>query len=216
MLGTGSPLVDQGTGTSYAVATVAGAAALWLAHHGRAQLVQRYGAEKLPFIFNQVLRASCTPVNDPSWTPGQFGAGLLDVHALLKASLPAVGAHVVPTAGMFFAEHVAVDAGGLETFAHLFETSLADDPGRAGGALEATLVGLLRTTPADLRWRLNEVGQELAFHVAADPRLYRQFTAAIVGRQAGGAPEAAAPRLAALRADLWRGGSQALRAALEG
>ncbi|ARV62616.1 hypothetical protein BZZ01_31830 [Nostocales cyanobacterium HT-58-2] len=51
--------VRQGSGTSFSAPEVAGVAALWLSYHGREQLIERYGAEKIPFIFNQILRDSC-------------------------------------------------------------------------------------------------------------------------------------------------------------
>ncbi len=49
-------LVERSSGTSYAVATAAGACALWLGHHGRDALVQRYGAGKLASVFLKLLQ----------------------------------------------------------------------------------------------------------------------------------------------------------------
>lgn len=79
--------VAQGSGTSFAVATVAGIAALWLAKHGRNKIIQACGGEeKIAFTFLQLLRSTATPV--PGWPAGQFGGGLVDADKLLDAPLP--------------------------------------------------------------------------------------------------------------------------------
>ncbi|HSH80301.1 MAG TPA: S8 family serine peptidase [Herpetosiphonaceae bacterium] len=183
--------VGRGSGTSYAVASVAGVAALWLARHGRDQLTQRYGAEKIPFIFNQILRNTCTPMTGPTWIPGEFGTGLVNAEAVLDAPLPAVSTSAIPAPAHFLQPHVTLDAGGLVTFAHLFEQSLHSHLGRgamANGAvhelpLEAHLAELLNSTEAQLPSRLKEIGQELAFHFVANPSVYRQFEASLAHRR---------------------------------
>ncbi|QSQ19009.1 S8 family serine peptidase [Pyxidicoccus parkwayensis] len=78
--------VAQSDGTSFAVATIAGIAALWLAYHGRDNLLARYaGGPLLSEVFRQVLCASCT-----SWEqdPGLWGAGLVNARGCLQAPLP--------------------------------------------------------------------------------------------------------------------------------
>jgi len=80
-------------------------------------------------------------------------------------------------------EHPAIDNGGLATFHHLFETALPKSPGRTQFAAMATvdtdlwsrLAELLDVTEEELPTRLKEIGQELAFHLAANPALYEQF-----------------------------------------
>lgn len=72
-------------GTSYAVAHVAGAAALWLAYHGRDQLIDRYGRHQLQAVFRYVLRASASR---PKPWPAGLGTGVLDAEALLRRPLP--------------------------------------------------------------------------------------------------------------------------------
>ena len=175
----GRPAVGRGSGTSYAVATVAGVAALWLSHHGRDKLVQRYGAEKIPVIFNQLLRDTCDPV--PEWGEG-YGRGLVNAARLLAAELP--GARdALPNARALLREHPTIDDGGLATFRHLFETALPRRPATRGfaarggtdGELAARLAELLGVGEEEVPARLNEVGQELAFRFASDPELYRQF-----------------------------------------
>src|SRR5213075_2790111 len=114
--------VSRGYGTSFAVAAVAGVAALWLSYHGRDQLIQRYGAEKIPFIFNQIVRQSCEQV--PAWEQGSFGAGLVNARKVLAAELPDDINMPMPATAFALQQHVAIDSGGLATFAHVFQTSL--------------------------------------------------------------------------------------------
>ncbi|AKQ66398.1 Subtilisin precursor [Myxococcus hansupus] len=80
--------VAKSSGTSHATATVAGIAALWLAHHGRDNLLARYqGGPPLAQVFRHVLRATCDswPASKESW-----GAGLVNAKACLQHRLPAV------------------------------------------------------------------------------------------------------------------------------
>jgi serine protease len=77
--------VDQGQGTSFAVALTAGVAALWLAHHGRANLiaVARARGETVQVMFNRLLRATARrPVG---WDSAEMGTGIVDAQALLAA-----------------------------------------------------------------------------------------------------------------------------------
>lgn len=80
--------VGHGCGTSYAAASVAGIAALWLAHFGRAELLKISGTGKLGRLFRTMLtRTARTPAG---WNRSEFGAGIVDAEALLKAA-PAMG-----------------------------------------------------------------------------------------------------------------------------
>jgi hypothetical protein len=76
-----------GTGTSFAVAHVSGAAALWLAYHGRDALMERYGRHRLQAVFRHVLLRSAQP-----WQTAElgtrYGRGILDARALLAQPLP--------------------------------------------------------------------------------------------------------------------------------
>lgn len=196
--------VGRGSGTSFAVATVAGVAALWLSHHGRANLAARFGEEKIPVIFNQMLRDSCDAV--PGWDSG-FGRGLVNAEKLLAAPLPAArGGAIrggaarggpVPMVAHALVDHPAIDNGGLTTFTHLFENALPGGPAgrprnfnglaRAHAELQTRLAELLRVTEAELPSRLKEVGQELAFHLASDPELYARFAASLSRKKPRGA-----------------------------
>lgn len=78
---------DQGQGTSFAVALTAGVAALWLAHHGRANLVAAAHArgETLQSMFLRLLKA--TARRPAQWDPFEMGPGIVDARGLLGADL---------------------------------------------------------------------------------------------------------------------------------
>jgi subtilisin family serine protease len=83
----GDPSVGQGQGTSFAVAITAGVAALWLAHHGRANLIgaARARGETLQQMFRRLVRA--TARRPDGWDSFNMGAGVVDARALLEADL---------------------------------------------------------------------------------------------------------------------------------
>ncbi|HET6889575.1 MAG TPA: S8 family serine peptidase [Pyrinomonadaceae bacterium] len=207
--------VGRGSGTSYAVATVAGIAALWLSHHGRDKLIQQYGAEKIPVVFNQILRDSCDQV--AGW-PSGFGRGLVNADKLLTAPLPGAVAAPVPLMSEAMVEHPAIGRGNLTTFHHLFETAMKPavavqnfaSTQSADEYLWAALSELLQVTIDEVPARLKEVGQELAFNFAADPVLYKQFAEAVSQPKEEGlelpaafaAESDAAANLATVRAEL--------------
>jgi lambda repressor-like predicted transcriptional regulator len=77
----------KASGTSYATVHVSGAAALWRAWHGPA--LDIYAARPWQYVeaFRTVLKASARkPVG---WNDRLFGAGILDIEALLDTPLPA-------------------------------------------------------------------------------------------------------------------------------
>jgi serine protease len=83
-----SPIVRSGSGTSYATPHVAAAAALWVAFHGRPQLRARYeGRQPLQAVFRAVLARSAR-VPDRAWRRDRYGAGILEMEALLRVPLP--------------------------------------------------------------------------------------------------------------------------------
>jgi hypothetical protein len=77
-------------GTSYAVAHLAAAAALWLAHHDRQFLINKYGVRRLQAAFLTTLRWPGVCVVPPGWDPG-YGVGRVNLLALLNAPLPELG-----------------------------------------------------------------------------------------------------------------------------
>jgi subtilisin family serine protease len=84
---TAGPVFDvvPETGTSYAVAHVAGVAALWLAHHGPGALRERYGPLVQTAFLHLLRRTSRVPVG---WDATRWGAGIVDATAMLAAPLP--------------------------------------------------------------------------------------------------------------------------------
>lgn len=81
-------IVTQSFGTSYATAVVAGACAMWQAHHGREWLRDpaNYGPELIFSLFREVLaRSSYKP---EGWDSGRRGSGVLDAEKLLLEPLP--------------------------------------------------------------------------------------------------------------------------------
>jgi subtilisin family serine protease len=81
-------------GTSFATAGTAGAAALWLAYHGRAAIEAARGGMRTQDLFRQLLADSARqpdlldPANPPDpWDTAEYGPGLLNVAALLRADL---------------------------------------------------------------------------------------------------------------------------------
>lgn len=78
--------VGPGEGTSFAVALTAGVAALWLAHHGRQQLIESLGpGERLQDRFARLLRRTARVPT--GWDQAEFGAGVVDAIALLRAGI---------------------------------------------------------------------------------------------------------------------------------
>jgi serine protease len=79
--------VGQGEGTSFAVALAAGAAACWLAHHGRANVVlaARRNGETVQALFRRLV--SATASTPPNWDTTSFGTGVLDMRRLLEVDL---------------------------------------------------------------------------------------------------------------------------------
>lgn len=79
--------VSMGNGTSFAAPAVAGAAAHWLARHGRADLVARYaGGPRLAEVFRHLARS--TAYAPGPWVTSDSGAGIVSISTLLGVALP--------------------------------------------------------------------------------------------------------------------------------
>lgn len=84
-----TPVVKPGEGTSFATPAVAGAAAVWLAFHGRAALLARYPGIPLQDVFRTLLKRTSANLSGGRGWPRDFGAGVVDLDRLLRAPLPA-------------------------------------------------------------------------------------------------------------------------------
>ena len=75
-----------GEGTSFAVALTAGVAAMWLAHHGRENLINSLASgERLQDRFIRLAQENATIPE--GWDHGKYGAGVVNADELLKAGL---------------------------------------------------------------------------------------------------------------------------------
>ncbi len=95
----GHPQVSGGQGTSFAVATTAGVAALWVAHFGREAI--RAEAARRRITVQDLFRAAleATARKPPRWNSWFYGAGVVDAEALLARPLRDVPApEFAPTA----------------------------------------------------------------------------------------------------------------------
>jgi hypothetical protein len=82
---TDADTVGQGQGTSFAVALTAGVAAMWVAHHGRTNVVAAAHArgETVQAMFRRLLQA--TARRPTPWNADAMGPGIVDARALLEA-----------------------------------------------------------------------------------------------------------------------------------
>ncbi|HWW69009.1 MAG TPA: S8 family serine peptidase [Duganella sp.] len=80
--------IEQGQGTSFAVALTAGVAALWLAHHGRETIIDhaRANGVTVQSVFKRLLMETAE-AHVEGWDSAGMGTGVVDAEALLKASL---------------------------------------------------------------------------------------------------------------------------------
>ena len=99
-------------GTSFAAAEIAGAAALWLAYHTREEVERAAGGKRIGDLFMRVLQDSArTP---SGWDAGKYGAGILDLEALLVENLVVQGPSLAPLAGTPGQEAVELLAGIID------------------------------------------------------------------------------------------------------
>lgn len=152
--------VTRGSGTSFAVATTAGIAALWVSFHGWTTLVRKYGAENVARVFRSLLQGTCrTP---PGWDTGNYGPGIVDAERLLRTPLPAMP----PARKLRDARRpaVAMDHTGIETIVHLLPDASRTD-------VEATIASMLGIDDRALPQAMQDVGDELAFQLVMNPAL---------------------------------------------
>jgi serine protease len=157
----GVPVVSGGQGTSFAVATVAGIAALWLSHFSRdavlAEAVRR--RTSVQELFRSALAA--TARRPRRWNSHRYGAGIADAEALLKLELA----------------EIPVDSGMIET-ASLYVAGTRPAEAEVAGVFAAAARGAME---GEFDW--HRYGAEAAY-LAAD-RFRRDGSAAISVETAG-------------------------------
>jgi serine protease len=183
--------IGQGDGTSFAVAAVAGIAALWLSYHDRQKLIEKYGVENIPALFNYMLIKSC---NLPAgWDTNNFGAGIVDAEKLLATPLPDNINEITPPMLLNLEERFSSQADEMEILKQLFGENASEILLQQGTnnfdsdiLIEENLAKLLGSNKTDLPLRLKEVGQELAFNFATNPDLYNTFLDGITQQETDG------------------------------
>ena len=180
---TQKPDPHQSNGTSFAVATVAGVAALWLAYHGRDFLLDRYrGTATLSQVFRHVLSVSSDPFSTP--VGNGFGAGIVNARRVLLTPLPS--STVLQAAPP--ATPVALATPGLSSPVDDIADAFPDVP---ENALRIWLAAKLDVAPDELDQRIVGMEDELIFHIATNPALRAEL--ATSGRAAAnGSPVAMA------------------------
>ena len=173
------PIARGGSGTSFATATVAAAAALWRSAH--AEELASWSPSAVPGAFRAALKKSARNVN----LPRGFGAGLLDCASLVEAPL---------AAGLMEASPVVPERGAL-TRASLDSLLGAEDRSEA-------------TVAAGVAPELDvALASELALHLTLDPELRSRLRAS--GLPTPQLLSRASPRLRKeLRKELTRDGNR--------
>lgn len=166
----GQEIVTQSSGTSFAVATTAGIAALWLAYHGRSYLLDHYQGEfPLSSVFKQVLATACDP--PPQGHAGLFGAGIVNARKTLAAPLPSLAAmrnSVLPSFAALTASMEAHEGNIVARVETLFDSVPPAD-------VRTGLSALLRTPEAQIDEFVKGTEDELLFHILTTPALREKF-----------------------------------------
>jgi subtilisin family serine protease len=167
----GEKTVERSSGTSFAVATTAGIAALWLGFHGRDNLIAKYGKAGLAEAFRKVLTSTCQPSS--SLDPAKHGAGIVDAKKVLEAPLPAAtGVRSVAKANL------KKPLTKLDALAQMFD-------GVPRETVRQGLGDLLGTRGKTLDDAVEEIGDELAFQFLVDQDSYDAFRKSLKSRSRG-------------------------------
>jgi subtilisin family serine protease len=149
-------LAEGGTapsnGTSFATAGTAGVAALWIAHHGRAAIDTARGDTRTQDLFVHLLgRTARVP---GAWDTSQYGPGIVDAEALLRASLTTT-----------VQRRPAAPSGEVEKLARLTDR----DPAELREELEAVFAS------DDIEAAFDEYAAELSELALRDPEAFEAF-----------------------------------------
>ena len=171
-----TPKVGRSDGTSYAVAHLAGAAALWLAHHGHDAIVAQVGRARVQAAFLATLAWPGVCVVPPEWDT-DWGIGRVDLVNLLQAPLPAAAAPQldgVRAAGAPAVPPGLPEGGAVERLA----AAVSGDPVLVRRRL-ATWLGA--TSPDELAPLLRDHEGELVWLAMSDPAFAASLAAPSVG-----------------------------------
>ncbi|MCY4645071.1 MAG: S8/S53 family peptidase [Bacteriovoracales bacterium] len=139
-------------GTSFSTAYVAGAAALFLSHHGHDNLQKIYKRKNISKLFLYMLKNHA--YNRPGgWDTQNYGVGILDVYKLISAPLP----------------DPALITGRSRASKRFFSSLLPT--GLDEGTYEVLRKVFRMSSNRELKSTLEKVGHELNFYLARNPTL---------------------------------------------
>lgn len=144
---------SPGNGTSFATAAVAGAAADWIAFHGRDKIKRAQGSLTRRDLFVQAMQASARV--PPGWDKRRYGAGILNLEALLKQPLGT--------------PRTQLRAPPQDDTVHLLARTLDREPSDVRAGLQRML-----GQPADLDAELKRYGAELLALAMRDPEAFQR------------------------------------------
>lgn len=148
---------SPGNGTSFATAAVAGAAADWLAFHGKTRIDAAKGSLTRRDLFVQAMQASARV--PAGFDKSRYGAGILDLDALLRQPLGA--------------PRTQLRAPPQDGTVSLLSRTFDRDPEQVRAGLRRML-----GDPADLDAELERYGPELADLAMRDPDAFQRALAA--------------------------------------
>lgn len=144
---------SPGNGTSFATAAVAGAAASWIAFHGRDRIKAAQGSLTRRDLFVQAMQASARVPQ--GWDGQRYGAGILDLDKLLRQPLGS--------------PRTQLRAPPKDDTVSLLSRTLDRDPAELRAGLQRLL-----GQPADLEAELARFGPELMDLAMRDPEAFQR------------------------------------------
>lgn len=144
---------SPGNGTSFATAAVAGAAASWIAFHGRDRIKAAQGSLTRRDLFVQAMQASARAPQ--GWDAQRYGTGILNVEKLLRQPLGT--------------PRTQLRAPPKDDTISLLSRTLDRDPADLRAGLQRLL-----GQPADLEAELKRFGPELVDLAMRDPEAFQR------------------------------------------
>ncbi len=198
------PTFEPGSGTSFSAPSVAGVAALWLAHHTPKKLeaICKTKGVTLQALFRALLAetAAIPPHTDRQMWTAEFGAGIVDAAQLLKADPEAVEIapgrpeHLEPAATIELVSNMVLDSssGNLRvTFPTLFAgVSEAAVPHTIEAARFSTRQAFARVLGVDepsIEAYIEAQSAEVLYTLLEHPEIFDNFVHEAVTRSTHGA-----------------------------